>query len=306
MKPGKSLERLVTLLEKFLSEADKLTVEAPKRLRDCITGKLREHDVVITIQQEHHELQIAIECRDRSRPVTVDQVEAFDNKCSHTGIDQGIIVSSRGFYNTARQTANWLGIRCLDLEEATSLGWLLAPGMVISNRTAKHTNVTLNIAEEGRKDPTNFSVVDAGGREVTAEILNANINNKFRAMPFDDEEATGPHQMTFVFDGTGLFLCDNDTDERIPLKNLVAKVEYEVTRELVPFQLFKYADKSQSAGIADAAIADIKAGDIVGSIMVIKSEKGRSALVFAPEKESKGGIDLTLCFTPKTTELTTP
>lgn len=285
MKPGKSLERLVTHLEKALAASDKVTVEAPKRLRDHITGKLREYDVVITIQQEHHELQIAIECRDRSRPITVDQVEAFDNKCRHTGVHQGIIVSPRGFYDTARQKANWLGIRCLDLEQATSLDWLLAPGMVISNRTVKHTNVTLIFAEEGREKPTNFSVVDAGGREVTSEILNANIHNKFRAMPFDDKEATGLHQVTILFDETGLFLCDNDTNERIPLKSLVAKVEYEVTRELAPFQLFKYADKSQSEGIADAAIADIKAGDIAGKIMVIQGEKGGKVVVFAPENE---------------------
>jgi predicted helicase len=107
-RPGKALERLIASIEKALAGNSDVLVEAPKRLPDRTTGTLREHDVVLTIKQSHHALMVAVECRDLSRPVTVNQVEGFWAKCQDTGIGQGIIVSSTGFYNTARQKADHL------------------------------------------------------------------------------------------------------------------------------------------------------------------------------------------------------
>lgn len=43
--------------------------------------QLREHDVVIRLPAGHPPLTLALECRDRSRPVGVEQVEAFNQKC---------------------------------------------------------------------------------------------------------------------------------------------------------------------------------------------------------------------------------
>ena len=85
MRQGKSLEALVEQLERSLAKSENVSVSAPKKLRDRITGRLREHDVVLTVNQGHHEILIAIECRDRSRPITVNQVEGFWAKCHDTG-----------------------------------------------------------------------------------------------------------------------------------------------------------------------------------------------------------------------------
>ena len=138
-KSGKSLERLIASIEKVLGHEKNVKVESPKRLTDRITGKLREHDVVLTVSQGHHLLIIAIECRDRSRPITVNQVEEFWMKCKDTGVDQGILVSSMGFYNTARKKADHYSIRCLDIEEVESFDWLLAPGIhSITTKLIRH------------------------------------------------------------------------------------------------------------------------------------------------------------------------
>ena len=80
MKKGRSLEKLVAYLERHLSANDLVTVESPKRLRDKSTGRLREHDVVLTLESGHHTMLVAIECRDRSRPVGVPQLEGFAKK----------------------------------------------------------------------------------------------------------------------------------------------------------------------------------------------------------------------------------
>ena len=119
-RQGKSLEKLVANLERALADEKITAIDSPKFLIDRITSERREHDVVLTIQQAHHEVLVAIECRDRARPVGVPQVEAFNAKCLDTGVNQGIIVSSSGFYGTALKKAEHLGIRCLDIEEAES------------------------------------------------------------------------------------------------------------------------------------------------------------------------------------------
>jgi hypothetical protein len=85
---------------------------------------------------------IAIECRDHSRPITVNQVEGFWAKCQDTGVAHGIMVSSKGFYKSARQKAVHLGIRCLDLEEAVAFDWLIGQGIPVCYSMLKHSQWT--------------------------------------------------------------------------------------------------------------------------------------------------------------------
>ena len=133
-KPGKSLETLVSSIERVLAGNDNVSVESPKFLSDRITGESREHDVVITLTGSHHKSTIAIECRDRSRKVTVNEIESFWSKCQDTGIDRGIIVSSKGFTKAALTKSLHRGIRCLRLSEASSFNWLLTTGIRIRHR----------------------------------------------------------------------------------------------------------------------------------------------------------------------------
>ena len=149
MKQGEALERLIASLERTLADKQNVTVESPKRLTDKITGKLREHDVILAVNQGHHVFLIAIECRDLSRPITVNQVEGFWKKCQDTGVGQGVIVSAAGFYNTAKTKADHLGIRCLDLEEVESFDWLLAPGINVVTKRLLRTDWTFVPEQDG-------------------------------------------------------------------------------------------------------------------------------------------------------------
>lgn len=170
MKAGRSLEKLIAHIERAWVNDKNVKVESPKRLIDKITKKLREHDVVISINREHHTLIIAIECRDRSRPVGVSQVEAFYKKCQDTGINQGIIVSPRGFCKTALIKATSIGLRCFSLEEANQFNWLqtASVNLITFPSVAVYCRIETGSSKLKRGD-TNFQLVNSLGQNVSID-----------------------------------------------------------------------------------------------------------------------------------------
>jgi hypothetical protein len=149
-KPDEDLQRLVWVIERKTRDSNVL-VESPKRLPDKDTGRLREHDVVLTYTQPHHKLLVALKCRDRPRKVGVREVEAFHSKCERTRIDRGIMVSSIGigFTPTARKKAASYSIDCLGLDEATMLNWRLVPGRAM--RQSGKGSVELGVQDRRSK-----------------------------------------------------------------------------------------------------------------------------------------------------------
>ncbi len=140
---GKSLEDLVCTIESVLSDNKNTVIESPKYILDKLTGKPREHDVVLTIKESHHEILVAIECKDRARPIGVPDVEGFYQKCVDTNIDQGVLVSTSGFYETAKKKASLLGIKCLMLSEIEDTNWL-ANDAIATFRTRTVTDISLS------------------------------------------------------------------------------------------------------------------------------------------------------------------
>jgi len=195
-KQGKALESLVASLEKALADTPNVKVHSPMRLPDRTTGKLREHDVVLELNEGHHSLLIAIECRDRSRPIGVPQVEAFGAKCLDTGINQGIIVSTMGFYNTAKTKADHLGIRCLDIEEVDNFEWLLAQGIYATTTRLLRNDWTFFPQQDGIVPRKEFQVVDKEGNMASMAALTANAQMQLTKIlpeipePVEDQEIT--------------------------------------------------------------------------------------------------------------------
>src|SRR2546421_70705 len=129
-KPGRELQEIIRALESVRAHGENVQIESPKRLPDRANPKrTREHDVLLTYTLQHHKVLLALECRDRSRPVGVEAVEAFSRKCEDTGIDRGIIVSAKGFTKTAIRKGDFHNIGCLSLDQATGFDWCLAPGI---------------------------------------------------------------------------------------------------------------------------------------------------------------------------------
>jgi Restriction endonuclease len=165
---GTVLQTLVHAVETAVSGSPNVKVESPKRLRDKDTGRWREHDVVLTFTQAHHEFLLALECRNRSRPVGVPDVEGFHAKCLRTGIGRGLMVSSTGFTNTALRKAESYGIGCLRLQEVTRFNWCATPAVTVLNHDLLGANVEINFE---REPPLGWVAYSEDGLPITPAVV---------------------------------------------------------------------------------------------------------------------------------------
>jgi hypothetical protein len=120
-KRSNAFQKLVHTIYRQL--ADGATVTESKELRDRITGKLREVDVVIETPVAGSPMVISVECASRSRRADVQWVEQLAKKHETLPTNQLVLVAEAGFARDARQKAQLLGIEALSLEAATATDW---------------------------------------------------------------------------------------------------------------------------------------------------------------------------------------
>jgi hypothetical protein len=280
-KSGKSLERLVASIERGLAGNGGIKIESPKRLRDSVTGRWREHDVVLTIAHAHHTVLVAIECRDRSRPVGVPAIEAFFTKCQHTGINQGVIVSPKGFCGTARDKAKHLGVRCLDLSEATSFDWLLAPGIQSIRRTLTHHSWRF-VPEDAAAVGDDGELL-MNGQPIQPPALGHFANRLLTEyLTANPSMASGKAKIRVPC--SGVLIRNPKTGATTPATMAHVELTYEIKSELSPFALSRYQDADKN--IADVASADVNLGNVTGKLVITyNSEGGQIVLATGPAGE---------------------
>ena len=95
---------------------------------------LREVDILVDYRCAHHDLRIAIECRDRSRKDSVEWIDSLIGKAKSLSASKVVAVSKEGFTQAARAKARANGIETLTLEDAIDTDWSsfpFKPGIVI-------------------------------------------------------------------------------------------------------------------------------------------------------------------------------
>jgi len=294
MKSGKSLEKLVAYLERHFAASNTVLVESPKRLPDKTTGKLREHDVVLTISSGHHKILVAVECRDRSRPVGVPQIEAFAKKCSETLIDKGVIVSPRGFTSTALPKSKALGIKCFSLDQVKALPWMLHDFPFKQFHTAyKHFDFKIIPEEDFLNKPTTFDLIDEHGKVVSIEALRNTIFNAIKEHEKDPENIKiGERIQNCRVIVPNLTIIDKETGISKKVKHINTVIYSETTVTEVPFVLQKYKDTTSKTTIAELAIAEVDLGFTKGRLVINQKLETGGEVVFipdapAPEKKKK-------------------
>jgi hypothetical protein len=129
-RPGQALERLVEALQILEDRDPRLRTEINARLRDKITGQMREVDVLLTYQEGNARTRVAIECKDHKRPIDVKEIEALHGKCSDLDIDATMIVSSSGFTRPAILKAGARRIFAKTIEQSLNYDWLNTGGII--------------------------------------------------------------------------------------------------------------------------------------------------------------------------------
>jgi hypothetical protein len=271
-KQGSELEELVWMLERLLAPKG-VSVELRKHLVDSDTNELREFDVVLTFQVGHHRVVVAIEVRDRSRPVGVNQIEEFFQKCQRKGIGSAIIVSSGGFADTARKKAAALGIRCLDFKDAETFDWLGSKDVVMAQ-----VGLASQIAYRLFPDPA-FSTAP-----VECEILNERGEPQSRS---DLRKLVMDNIGRFAYLGPGNFSCNlqiNTPSYRIkdrrsgaehPLALIDAEFRIQVDESASTFDLRSYKEGDNVLSLV--ATAKIASGPIQGDLVLVRDPSGATS-----------------------------
>ncbi len=120
-KRSNAFQKLIHLIYQQLE--DPATVTESKLLRNRVTKRLREVDVVIEVRRAQTTLLVAVECRDHKKPQDVEWIEQVKTKLENLGIHKVVLVSSSGFTPQARELAEWYGFDTLTLEEAITADW---------------------------------------------------------------------------------------------------------------------------------------------------------------------------------------
>lgn len=107
-RKGKDVEEIVERLHKLILGPE-WDIKSPDHIMDKITGQSLEVDVSIRLKSGYISILIIVECRDRDIE-DITWIEQLVTKCKNLGADKLIAVSSTGFTEPAKKSAEHYGI----------------------------------------------------------------------------------------------------------------------------------------------------------------------------------------------------
>ena len=125
-KKWREFEKLVSRVEELLSPQGAV-VKSPDRIKDKVTGQLREVDVSIRYVVGSVNILITIECRDRKAVPDDTWIEQLATKKQKIGASHTIAVSPTNFTKPAIKSAQLYGIELRVIKNITGediLSWL--------------------------------------------------------------------------------------------------------------------------------------------------------------------------------------
>lgn len=109
-KPGKVLEKMVSIVEQVFIDNPETKIFTNYRIENT-NGNKREFDIFIKSIINGFDICVVIECKDYSRKISIDKIEAFHAKCeSIPSINKKVYVSVNGFQKGAIDSAKTYGI----------------------------------------------------------------------------------------------------------------------------------------------------------------------------------------------------
>src|SRR5690242_7148666 len=112
----REFEKMVARIEESLAPKGAV-VKSPDKIRDLVSGRMREVDASIRFQIGSTPILITIECRKRKGVQDDTWIEQLATKRGKIGAAKTVAVSSTGFSESARRTAQLYGIELRSLTD---------------------------------------------------------------------------------------------------------------------------------------------------------------------------------------------
>jgi hypothetical protein len=121
-KRTNDFQSLIYFLETQLAPTG-ATVQESALVTPLDGGAPVEIDILIEASIGHHRIRVAVECRDHSRPSTVEWINELFGRYAVLPVDHVVAVSRKGFTMGARTRAEGSKIHLFTLEEAREEDW---------------------------------------------------------------------------------------------------------------------------------------------------------------------------------------
>lgn len=150
-KRSNDFQRLIYLVRVNLADGAKVTES--KMMRDRLTKRFREVDVVIEGMVGHQPVVVAIECRDHKRVADVTWIDMMKTKHDRLSTHALLLASRMGFTPEAKDVAEKYGIELFSLEDidTADMPAMLGPGGSLWLKSVSVTaeKVTARVAQVG-------------------------------------------------------------------------------------------------------------------------------------------------------------
>lgn len=271
-RQGESFHQLVERIQRAVEDRSEVQIESPKFLVDIITKQLREHDIVLTYQMPQWPIVVAIECRDRKRPVGVNQVEEFQSKCASTGVNRGIIVSSGGFTETAQVKAKHYGIDCFSMDQIEKVEWCGQSEMVFRHRKPTHVDVRVGSPGANSEQWRVFFRNPEGDQEV---IANGQAQRLMELLWPKVPDSTSELEGVVVVEIQNVdeFYLLDAIGTKYPIRRLELQIRFQAVETSVPLTFYRFGQET-SWPLYEVLIAEpMMLGSLKAEFMMIWDEK---------------------------------
>lgn len=142
MKKGQLLEITLRIVQESLKDKSDTQIFSNYKLQNE-SGNKREFDIVIKSTLNNFELLTVIECKDFTKPVPVEKIEAFQSKCLRIPtINKKVFVSRNGFQSDALNASKSFGIEIYRIEEINQS--LVTEWLAVSMITPAKASLIIN------------------------------------------------------------------------------------------------------------------------------------------------------------------
>ena len=201
-KRSNDFQRLVYLVRVNLAEGAKVTES--KMMRDRLTKRYREVDVVIEGKVGSHPVIVSVECRDHKRVADVTWIDTMKSKHERLDTNVLLLASAAGFTKEAQDVASKYGIELFTLEtqDSADIPALVGPTGSLWHKTYELAadKVSIRVAQTGdlptetvATSPDNLLYLEDGTELCQAKELVDKVLNSDRVRDYLTKEGREEH-----------------------------------------------------------------------------------------------------------------